>query len=156
MKKYEKAGAPTKYRPEYCEMILEYFNVDPLQEETVTIITPYGNNKIEKKRIACELPTIEGFCWKIGICKQTLYTWAAEHKEFMDSYLRAHERQEQIIKVCTTAGFYPANFSALLLNIDHNRIPKTHSELSGPGGESLNSAPVIINIIPFGSDEQDS
>lgn len=52
------AGRPTKYRPEYCEMIIEHM--------------AKGLSK-------------EAFAGVIGIHKETIYNWAEANSEFSDA-----------------------------------------------------------------------
>jgi len=51
-------GAPPKYKPEYCIMLLEHM--------------ADGN-------------AIFSFAFKIGVCEQTLYNWFKDHPEFLES-----------------------------------------------------------------------
>lgn len=57
-KKYEHAGQPTKYRPEYCDMLLTHME-DGL--------------------------SFEAFAATLRVSKQTLYRWIDAHAEFSDA-----------------------------------------------------------------------
>lgn len=56
------AGRPTKYKPEYCDLLVSMLS--------------NGASLIE-------------FCAEVGICKQTLYNWKDDNPEFLDSYTQA-------------------------------------------------------------------
>lgn len=56
------AGRPTKYKPEYCEAIVESLR--------------QGNSLLQ-------------FAVSIGVVKSTLQEWKAEHPEFSAAYTRA-------------------------------------------------------------------
>lgn len=49
---------PTKYKPEYCQKLIDFMG------------QPHS---------------YEAFAGYIGVCKQTLYTWEKEHPEFLDA-----------------------------------------------------------------------
>jgi transposase-like protein len=60
-----RTGRPSKYKPEYCEQLIEHM------EQGLSF---------------------EAFAGSIGVCKQTLYTWTEEHEEFLDAKKRATEK----------------------------------------------------------------
>lgn len=53
------AGQPTKYKPEYCEMLIEHMS---------------GGF------------SLESFAGKINVSKDSLYQWAKDYKEFSDAF----------------------------------------------------------------------
>lgn len=65
-------GRPTKYKPEYCQAIIEYFKDPEVQP----------------------LPLFEDYAIKLDVSKSTLYKWGEDHKEFSDSLKRCKEIQE--------------------------------------------------------------
>jgi len=56
------AGRPTKYKPEYCEQIVEEFSK--------------GGH-------------VMTFAYRVGVSKQTVYDWCDAHPEFLDAKQRA-------------------------------------------------------------------
>ena len=66
-----KRGAPTKYKPEYCEEIIKYF-------------LDHTENK---------LPLFEEFSTKIGVCVDSLKEWRDKHEDFSLAYQKAKEIQ---------------------------------------------------------------
>lgn len=87
------AGQPTKYRPEYCEEIVEYF-----QER----LDKLGNGGRP------ELPTFERFSAHLGISTVTLYNWANEHPEFF----KAKQRAAAIQHACLIDGALCSDFAS--------------------------------------------
>ncbi len=63
-----KAGQPSKYKPEYCEAIIDYCK-DGL--------------------------TLTCFAAEIGVCRDTVNEWAAVHPEFSDAKKKAQEASER-------------------------------------------------------------
>ena len=63
-----KVGAPTKYKEEYCEEVIEYFRVPPT---IVDYKIEYYQNGNVKSKIPLirgnEFPTFQGFADKIGV-----------------------------------------------------------------------------------------
>lgn len=53
-----KVGRPTKYKPEYCEMVIEHMS---------------------------EGFSVESFAALVDTHKQTIYNWMQEHPEFLDA-----------------------------------------------------------------------
>jgi len=77
-KKKNPGGRPTLYKPEYCQMIIDFFNIS---------VDDYRNG--EK-----EFPTLADFAHEIGFSKSTLHDWRKNHKEFSDAYKKAEELRE--------------------------------------------------------------
>ena len=67
-----KMGAPSKYKPEYCQDIIAYFK-DAANES---------------------LPLFEEYATNLDISKSTLYKWAEDHEDFSDAMKKAKQIQE--------------------------------------------------------------
>lgn len=100
-----KEGRPTKYKEEYCDQIIEFFNQQPYtfvevdQEDSEGNITrsvavdKFGN----AIKVPCALPTKERFAFKIGVHRETLLNWASSHPEFFDAIKKAEDLQKDIL-----------------------------------------------------------
>ncbi len=77
----KKEGAPTKYKPEYCKAIIEYFSVEPYK-------------LVGKKEVANDLPFITAFAHSIDVTMETLQEWRRVHPEFSEAYAKARQLQE--------------------------------------------------------------
>ena len=53
-----KMGAPTKYKPEYCQQVIDHMTRGL---------------------------SFESFAGFLGVTKSTIYNWLEEHKDFLDS-----------------------------------------------------------------------
>jgi hypothetical protein len=60
-----KAGAPTKYKKEYCQKVIDFM---------------------------AQGYSFEAFAGSIGVCADTVFEWAKVHPEFSDSKKLAYER----------------------------------------------------------------
>lgn len=94
-------GCPTKYKPEYCEQIIEYFNKPAY--EPIMVKDDEGNlsvaeNKQGKPMLKpCSLPTKEGFAFSIGVHCETLTNWAKKFSEFFEAFKKAENLQKNIL-----------------------------------------------------------
>lgn len=107
-----KGGAPTKYKPEYCEEIIEYFRLPPSRTEYKEEYFANGDLKSRVPIvIATEFPTFQGFADKIGVHVDTLHEWCKVHEEFSEAYTHAKSLQEKIWLVNGMGGLYNAQFA---------------------------------------------
>lgn len=95
-------GQPTKYRPIYCEWIVQYF--EDAQTVVAIVDDPGGKGGTQTKLETLRVPTIRGFAAKIGVGKSTLYGWAKEHEEFSDALARACALEYAIVEELGLAG----------------------------------------------------
>lgn len=101
-------GRPTLYRPEFCEQLLEYADIDPYREiKRVNLKT--GNEYIET--IANDLPSLTGFAKKIGVAVHTIGNWGKAHPEFLDATTRAKTMAEHILNINALAGRYNPRYA---------------------------------------------
>lgn len=86
------AGAPTKYKKEYCEELITFFDVEPFEEREIPHMKNDGSfSFMDYKRMPNRLPTVRNFVKKIGIDYDTFYEWLKVHKEFSDTYTHAQD-----------------------------------------------------------------
>lgn len=100
------AGRPTDYRPEYCHLLIQFFNRAAYRIEKKTITLKNGTVIEEPFEMPNDLPTLAGFCWQIGITRMTLMRWRDNHKEFSDALDFAKEMQEHIFSTNVLKGLY--------------------------------------------------
>jgi len=99
-----KMGRPTKYKPEYCQKIIDYFTVEPLDKQNNPIPPPY----------------IEEFCLSIGINKSTLHEWVGKYEDFSNAYSVAKAKQKQLMITNSLLGRYNASFAWRAMMNMHN------------------------------------
>ena len=108
-------GRPSKYKPEYCDEVIEFFNRDPY--EVVMVKDDEGNmvpsmdQKGNVVTMPCKLPTKEGFAISIGVHTETLINWRNEHKEFFDAIKKAENMQKEILIQNGLMGNYEKTFA---------------------------------------------
>ena len=102
------AGQPTKYKPEYVQKVVEFFDVEPFREITKL------NKKTETEYteiIANSLPTLVGFAAHIGVSRAVLQCWAKAHPEFLYAVTCAKAKCEQMLVTNALEGLYNPQFS---------------------------------------------
>lgn len=115
----KKTGAPTKYKPEYCEQIIEFFNKEPF--EYVEIDVEDENGEVRKTialdksgnpiRVPVQLPTKAAFAISIGVDRDSLRNWAREHPEFFGAIKICEMMQENILTQNALVQAYDKTFS---------------------------------------------
>lgn len=111
-KKKHPGGAPTKYKEEYCQQIIEFFRVEPRQVMYKKEYFQNGNLKSETPIIeANNLPTFQDFADSIDVHIDTLNEWCKVHEQFSEAYARAKQLQERIWLINGMNGLYNSNFA---------------------------------------------
>lgn len=114
-------GYPTKYREEYCQSIVEYFDRDPWH-----IVTDMkGTPKVMPKD---NVPTFGRWCRSLGISSRTASLWADKYPEFAAAYAEAKELQKSfLIEAGLTHG--GGGFAMFMLKCTHGMVePKAEPE----------------------------
>lgn len=104
-------GQPTKYKPEYCQQLIDYFSIEPLEIIREQEITDTEGGKYISRRLPQRFPWFEGFARKIGVHRNTLKNWCAEHPEFAEAYETAKDLQREFIVDVALSGAAPPSFA---------------------------------------------
>lgn len=114
-------GYPTKYREEYCQSIVEYFDRDAW--EIVTDMK--GTPKVMPKD---NVPTFTRWCRSLGIATKTANLWVAKYPEFAAAYAEAKELQKSfLIEAGLTHG--SGGFAMFMLKCTHGMVePKAETD----------------------------
>lgn len=104
-------GQPTKYKPEYCQQLVDYFSIEPLEIIREQEITDTEGGKYISRRLPQRFPWFEGFARKIGVHRNTLKNWCAEHPEFAEAYDTAKDLQREFIVDVALSGAAPPSFA---------------------------------------------
>ncbi len=103
-------GRPAKYRAEYDEQIIEFFNVQATRQ--VEVLGPGGTTKIQI--VANKPPTLVSFAQGIGVSVDTVNRWATETDDagrprypgFAEAYARAKQLLEDMLITGAILGVY--------------------------------------------------
>lgn len=122
------SGRPSKYKPQYCEEIITFFN-GPKNKQVIksekTITKSNGTTETFKEYmwIAEDLPTLNKFARSIGVTHDTLLEWAKpinknKYPNFSVSYNTAKELQKEFLTDNGLKGLYPpASFIFVSKNV---------------------------------------
>ena len=73
-------GRPTLYKPEFCDEIIKYFDVEPY---TVQIVLNEKTGNESHRKVANDYPTLAGFAKHIKVSRSVLQFWMQAHPEFL-------------------------------------------------------------------------
>lgn len=104
-------GQPTKYKSEYCQQLIDYFSIEPLEIIREQEITDTEGGKYISRRLPQRFPWFEGFARKIGVHRNTLKNWCAEHPEFAEAYETAKDLQREFLVDIGLSGTTSASFA---------------------------------------------
>jgi hypothetical protein len=112
-------GRPSKYKPEYCEAIENFFDIEPWKEVEVTHKNKKGDEWTTYERQAVPMPTFHGFAKSIGVNGDTVVEWATgtddkgnlRHPDFSAAYKRAKEFQKWFLIENGLNSLYNATFA---------------------------------------------
>lgn len=126
-----KGGRPTDYRPEYCEALIKWFEIEPNREVE---IPHYKDGEItwnDYKIIANKLPKFHEFAKSIGIVHSTLLEWCDKNIEFSKAYTRAKELQKYFLIENGLNGCYNPTFAIFVSKNITDMKDKTETQISG-------------------------
>lgn len=112
-------GRPTKYRPEFDQRIIDWFNVQATRDVEV-----HGFGGATKIQVLPNTPpTLVRFAEDIGVSLDTLGRWATEvddegrprHPSFADAYARARQLLEGLLVEGATIGVYDSKLTQFML-----------------------------------------
>jgi hypothetical protein len=120
-KDLQKRGRKSKYKPEYCQAMIDFFNVAAVDDNGDAIAPRY----------------VFEFADSIGVHHDTLHEWCSKHPEFSVAYNEAREYQKRIILNNAMLGYYnPSITWKMMMNMFGWRN-KEESELTGKDGKDL-------------------
>jgi hypothetical protein len=120
------AGRPTDYLPEHCQQVLDL-----------------GREGKSHAQIAAEL----------GVARQTLHNWAAQHPEFMDAITHARDLAQSWWETKGQDGLEKPGFNASLWAKSVSaRFPDDYTErqkreLTGAGGKDLLPSKIVFEVV---------
>jgi len=119
-------GQPTKYDPAYCEALVQFFQVKPYEDITVT-----QDGMTVLKRLANDPPHFIDFAQKIGVHIDTLYEWRKVHPEFEAAMKTAKALLERHYLTCGFLGLSNPQITSLVLKANYGYRERTEVEHSG-------------------------
>jgi len=103
-----KVGRPTLYRPEFCQALIDHFDVEPNRE--VTKFSSKSDREYTVKE-ANPMPTFGGFAQKIKVGAQTILDWSKVHPDFESAVQQARASSENYLIVNALADLISPAFA---------------------------------------------
>jgi len=129
----KKNGRPTKYKPEYCTKMIEFFDIDPTYVSKIITTGKNDYYKEEEKLLPANLPTFEKFASTLDITCDTLVNWSKKHKKFFTAYSKCQELQKNILVANGLAGLYQSNFAIFVATNFTNMRNKNETDVTSGG-----------------------
>jgi len=135
--KPNKAGAPSLFKEEYTQQMLDYFS-PYMVSTTKEIVGSQGSTREVPK----EIPSLEKFGWKIQHCTATLYNWAHQvdedgnllHPDFLAAYSLCKEVAKHYYKDIGARGIGGSPTINLIMKNEHDYKDKSEVENTIKGG----------------------
>lgn len=112
-----KMGRPTKYKPEYCKKLVEYFrNWEPFENIPIKeTMNEDGACSTEMKAVPNAPPSLARFADSLDVTRDCLYKWAEKYPDFLYALRQANNLGELYHKEGALLGRYNANFAQLVM-----------------------------------------
>lgn len=150
-------GRPTKYKREYAEGIIKYFQdavvVERIEDD------PSGRGGTSTHFEALRVPGIIGYAAQIGVHRDTLYEWAKavypkghkrfgklKHPEFSDALSRAQAMEEAVVFEYGLAGRLDRSLAGMYFTNKLGFTASSRLDITS-AGERIKSEPIIISTI---------
>ncbi|SOE66844.1 hypothetical protein SAMN05414139_02920 [Burkholderia sp. D7] len=119
----EPRGRPSLYRPEYCEAIRAFFNIEVERVNVVTISDAFGATESIERRVLNTFPTLTRFAESVGVSRATLGRWASgknkdgteKYPEFANAFEISRGLQTALLIEGALSGAYDARVAIMTL-----------------------------------------
>jgi hypothetical protein len=130
-------GRPTKYRPEFCQDIIDFFSIEPI--EYAKEITTYKDGTKNEKEVprAAKTPYLIHWCQKHKIHPNTIGEWSSKFPEFLCSLIVVKQLQEAFLAECGLKEAHNAFMSFQALKNVSGWRDKTEQDVTFKVDESM-------------------
>ena len=147
-------GRPSKYRPKYCKLIIEYFTREHTEEYTETHTNRKGETWSATKLRALPVPLLEGFAGHVCGCgMDAIYTWRSRFPNFNEACTRAQALQQDHLATVTGLGLYNSNWAVFMAKNISKWRDKKDIEHSGQVDSSIFVSKMVTKSAQAEADE---
>lgn len=158
--KPKKLGRPTKYKNEFCQMLIDWFDIEPTIEKEVIYTNKKGETWSKFETVAVDIPTFEGFSHSIDVEDRTLENWykakrsngSPRYPDFFRAYNRAKQLQRKILVTNALAGRYNSSFAMFYAK----NVTDMREKVEVPVDDKGNAVPLVSGfqfIVPKGNND---
>lgn len=125
----KKMGRPTKYKPQYCQELIDYFLVEPTKEVEITTRLKNGTEIYKNEERPNNFPFFSAFARKIGVSMDTMDKWQDRFPEFAEAYKTAKALQKEFLIENGLKGLYNATayiFTAKNITDMRDQVDQIH------------------------------
>lgn len=130
-------GRPTKYKSEYCDEMIDYFDRELTETVAKDAVSARGVVQVAEER-ATDLPLFQDFAVRIGVHIDTLHEWKKVHKEFSEAYKRCKNMQMRHLVMNAMQGRYSNSFAIFTAKNILGWRDKQEVEVESNGGITIN------------------
>lgn len=154
--KKNKGGRPTDFRPEYIDMLIKFFDIEPYRKEVLEKSEEFFKEGTIKKKSEKsvlkpnKLPTLYRFARKIGMDYSNVWRWAEKGEtmdkegvwkeniapdfvRFRNAYKEAKELQKEFLINIGLAGASPAPFAIFTAKNVTDMRDKNETDITSGG-----------------------
>ena len=132
MAKKKKNGRPTKYKPAFCQKLIDFFDIEPWEEREIPHYKGSDVSWTDIKLLPVRMPTLRKFAKSISVSYVTVYAWIKKHDEFLNAFTHAKEiRKEWLIDGGLSGVFHPASFKFVAINVTDMTDKQEHEHNIG-------------------------
>ncbi len=111
----KKIGRPSLYKPQYCQDIINFFNISPVIYKDMTTTKPDGTTTDKTVPEAAPTPFFVDWQIKIGISDETMLNWTKAFPEFLGAYNRAKQLQTKFLAECALKEVHSSFFTVFTM-----------------------------------------
>ncbi len=94
---YSNCGRNSGYKPEYDQIMLDYFSISPTEQRPEEVVTAKGDVVVKMVEKSSQFPTFERFSVQLGYSTKTLLEWCKEFESFRVVYEKCKQLQKHFL-----------------------------------------------------------
>lgn len=152
-----KIGRPTKYRPEFCQILIDFFDIEPYDKIELPHYQSDGKTIKWKdyKLIPARMPSLLKFAKSINVDYKTIYNWVDKgHNSFQEEFFQAFTFAKEIRKYWLIdlglSGLTPPlsyKFTAINVTDMRDKVEEIH-DVSDKLASLLAKIPPTTGVLP--------
>jgi hypothetical protein len=139
----KQGGRPSKYLPEYCEQVIEFFKRDSTRMvEVARYKTKDGTEVVKNAEVGVVLPVLSDFACLIGVAPRTMDGWREAHPEFKEAVEIALAHQQRMVIQNGMLGHYMQPMAVLYMK--NNAGWRDQLAVTGADGGAIKTEDVSL------------
>lgn len=123
-------GRPSKYRAEFCETIIDYFEA-PLKRVQEPECRENPDGEMVEVQVIVRPATLYGFAAQCGVGYTTLLDWEKNHPDFAEAMGQARALQGDLTVQMGAIGGFKTGFATLMMKNNHQWSDQLALQTSG-------------------------